>query len=380
MEAGIAGVVLGLSLALIAVGGVGNPDPTARGLDALGVLLALVSALALPVRTRSPLMAYALTAAATVALIAAHYPLDVPLGPMVAVYALGVAYGATRRGQLAGLGAIACMTAAAVVVELSRGTVDTAGAGSGIVAWALLLVSVWIAGDRMRLRRAEITELRERARRAARDAERERRLAAAEERTRIARELHDSAGHAINVILLQAGAARLLDGRDPVGARRSLATVERVAREMIGEIDRLVRALRDDDGAPVGAPSDPAAIEELLERHRSAGLRIAGGMCGRPDGVPRSVAWATYRILQEALTNARRHGDGSADVAVDFRSDAAAITIVNPARMNGHASGGGHGIVGMRERAALLGGTLEAGGAGGSFRVHARLPYLEGRT
>lgn len=378
MEVGIAGAVLGLSLALIAVGGVGNPDPTARALDALGVLLALISALALPIRRRSPLLAFALTGAATVALIAARYPLDVPLGPMVAAYALGFAYGATLRGQIAGLGAIACVTAAAAVVELSRGTVDTAG--SGIVAWALLLVSVGIAGDRMRLRRAEITELRERARRAARDAERERRLAAAEERTRIARELHDSAGHAINVILLQAGAARLLDGRDPVGARRSLATVERVAREMIGEIDRLVRALRDDRGAPVGAPSDPAAIDELLERHRSAGLRVSGGMSGSADCLPRSVAWATYRILQEALTNALRHGDGTADIVVDFCADAAAITVVNPARTNGHASRGGHGIVGMRERAALLGGTLEAGRAGGSFRLHARLPYLEGRT
>ena len=115
--------------------------------------------------------------------------------------------------------------------------------------------------------------------RAEREAERERRLAAAEERTRIARELHDSAGHAINVILVQAGAARLLHDRDPDGSRQAITTIEEVARGTIGEIDGLVRALREDAAEQV--PADPAAIDELLDHHRAGGLAIATDVRGR---------------------------------------------------------------------------------------------------
>ena len=115
----------------------------------------------------------------------------------------------------------------------------------GVVVWG----GAWVLGDRVRLRRERVAELEARAERAERDAERERRLAAAEERTRIARDLHDSAGHAINVILVQAGAARLLGESDPERSRAALETIEEVALETLGEIDRLVTALRDDDGS-----------------------------------------------------------------------------------------------------------------------------------
>jgi signal transduction histidine kinase len=180
------------------------------------------------------------------------------------------------------------------------------------------------------------------------------------------------------VILVQAGAARLLQDRDPDGSRRALATFEQVARETIGEIDRLVRVLRSGDDADSGepAPADPAAIEELVERYRAAGLRVSTEVDGRRRAVPRSVAWAAYRILQEALTNAARHGPGQAEVAVRFGSDAVEIRVSNPAAPDGGASEG-HGIVGMRERATLLGGTLRAGRTDGVFRVHAHLPHAE---
>jgi signal transduction histidine kinase len=122
---------------------------------------------------------------------------------------------------------------------------------------ALLFAGAWISGDRTRLRGLQVGELRQRARRAELEAERERRLAAAEERTRIARELHDSAGHAITVILVQAGAARLLHARDPAGSQRAISTIEAVARDTIGKIDRLVRALRHDDGRDPRPPTRP---------------------------------------------------------------------------------------------------------------------------
>jgi signal transduction histidine kinase len=195
----------------------------------------------------------------------------------------------------------------------------------------------------------------------------------AEERTRIARELHDSAGHAINVILVQAGAARLLHDRDPDGSRRAISAIEDVARGTIGEIDRLVRALRDDGPVPP-APADPTALAELVERHRAGGLTIAAEIAPSGRSLPHGVAWAAYRILQEALTNAARHGRGSADVAVRFAADAVEITVTNPTATAGF-TGGGHGIVGMRERATLLGGTLDAAAERGVFRLHAHLPH-----
>ena len=215
-----------------------------------------------------------------------------------------------------------------------------------------------------------------------REAERERRLAAAEERTRIARDLHDSAGHAINVILVQAGAARLLQQRDPQAARTALETIEDVARETVGEIDRFVRVLREDgsDGGQgaVEPPPGLAALPALAERHRTAGLEVRVTVSGERRPLPPAVDQAAYRILQESLTNAARHGGGNATVRVTFASGALELAVDNLAPRGSASGEGGLGIVGMRERAALLGGTLEAGAENGAFRVAARLPYAAG--
>jgi signal transduction histidine kinase len=239
-----------------------------------------------------------------------------------------------------------------------------------------------VAGDRVRLRRERIADLEERARRTERDAERERRLAAAEERTRIARDLHDSAGHAINVILVQAGAARLLGERDPQRSRAALETIEEVARETLGEIDQLVRALREDEpvrgGGDVEPPLGLAALETLAERHRSAGLDVSIKTRGVRRPLAPALDQAAYRILQEGLTNAARHGEGRADVYIQFNTGTLELAVSNPTRSNGSSPEVGHGIVGMRERAALLGGTLDAGASDGVFRIRARLPYGDG--
>jgi signal transduction histidine kinase len=239
-----------------------------------------------------------------------------------------------------------------------------------------------VIGDRVRQRRARIVELEERARRAERDAERERRLAAAEERTRIARDLHDSAGHAINVILVQAGAARLLSTQDPERSQAALETIEEVARETLGEIDQLVRALRDDGpngaGERVEPPTGLAAVGTLAARHRSAGLAIDIREHGSRRTLSPGLDQAAYRILQEALTNAARHGAGSAVVEIGFGPASLELSVTNPTGLGAPAGADGHGIVGMRERAALLGGSLEAGARDGRFRVRASLPYDSG--
>jgi signal transduction histidine kinase len=374
-DLGLALLALGMSLGVLAAGGLGVPDPGARQLDIGGAALAIAATLPLAARRRVPLLGYLVTAAATIALVGLDYPLDVPFGCLAAAYFLAAAYGGDARPawRWGTLLAVWLFVPAAAAAHAASGQ-ETAGLAPGLLFWALLFIGAWIAGDRARLRRERIAELEERALRTEREAARERRLAAAEERIRIARELHDSAAHAINIILVQAGAARLLHERDPGRSRQAIGTVEQVARGTIGEIDQLVRALRDDPpGQP--QPADPAALDELLDQHRAAGLTIATDLRGPDRAPPRSVAWATYRILQEALTNAARHGRGSADVAVWFQPDAVDITVTNPAVLNGRAPSGGHGIVGMRERAAVLGGTLETQAGGGTFCLHARLPY-----
>jgi signal transduction histidine kinase len=241
----------------------------------------------------------------------------------------------------------------------------------------------WLAGERTRLRRERMAALEERAARAEREAERERRLAAAEERTRIARDLHDSAGHAINVILIHAAHGHLQTERDPAGARAAFETIEEVARETVGEIDQLVQVLRDSQDGRNGVEPPPgvAALEGLIERHRTAGLDVTITIRGERRPLTPAVDRGAYRIMQEALTNAARHGNATAHLRVAFGHDALELTVTNPLRPGGvGCPADGHGLIGMRERAALLGGSLHAGVRDGRFDVHARLPFVNHTT
>jgi len=373
-------VVFGLSLALLAAGGpVGESEADARGLDGLAVALAALASLPLAARRRAPLAVFALTAAASAALNALGYPPGPPLGPTIALYFLAASPEQTRVPTRLTAATVAGLFVVHVgAVGFARDELPTVPLLFGALVWG----AAWVFGDRVRMRRARMVELEERALRAEREAERERRLAAAEERTRIARDLHDSAGHAINVILVQAGAARLLSEKDPQGARAALETIEEVARETVEEIDQLVRVLRDDDGSPepvreVEPPLGVAALDTLAERHRAAGLEVTVNVAGSRRELAPGVDQAAYRVLQEALTNAARHGSGPAQVDVTFGSSALEITVTNPVLPDSIAAGAGHGIVGMRERAALLRGDLQSSVADGVFRIDARLPYAD---
>jgi signal transduction histidine kinase len=350
---GVAAGVLVATLAILAAGGFGTPDPATRHLDALGVILSVVSTAPLALRSFAPFIVYLVSAAGSVALLWLGYPLDAPVAAAVAAYALAVAY--SRRWAMLAVYAFV----PAVALAYAAHGIRIWYIGTELLAWEAVFAGIWIAGDRSRRLASQVRQ--------------ERQLAAATERTRIARELHDSAGHAINVILVQAGAARLLHERNPAGSQAAIATIEQVARDTIGDIDRMVRALRE-DGGPDDVPADPAALGELLERHRAGGLAITSAVDDGGPALPRSVAWAAYRILQESLTNAARHGDGTAEVSVRFRPRCVEIDVVNPAGPSSTPSGG-HGIVGMRERATLLGGTLDTSLAHGCFRLSAVLPH-----
>jgi signal transduction histidine kinase len=375
-DGAIAVVLLAIFETLLFTGGIGQPEPGDRDGDVLGVLLVALATLPLALRRLQPLSAFAVSAAAAALLNVLEYPGEVLIAPAVGVYTLAELAGRkVPRAQ-------APLVAAAAFAAIAVSSAVVGERGSGYLTIGAIWGAAWIAGAHARMRHERMTELEERAVRAERDAQRERRLAAAEERGKIARELHDAAGHSINAILLQLEAARVLRDRDPDRAEAALDKVERVARETISDIDRLVGALRDNEPPDIAPPAGIDDIRGLVERHVAAGLPVTMSVAGDPRPCAPAVDRAAFRIAQESLTNASRYGVGQVELVLDFEGDALDLVVTNRVRGNGTGrDGGGHGLAGMRERAALLGGTLEAAASDGLFRVRAHLPYerQEGR-
>jgi len=367
----ITGTVLVGSLALL------DHGPGSK-LDLTGAALAAASSLPLLVWRRAPLGVFVFTAAASSVAAAAGYALHelwVPLGPTVALYLLAAGGAGQKRSgwQLLAIttALLATYAAASTVTERTFPWLALFHAG---LSWAV----AWFAGERTRLLRERMAQLEGRALQAEREAEQERRLAVAEERARIARDLHDSAGHAINVIAVRAGAARLRHREEPERSLAALQAIEVVARQTAADIDRIVHALRMDElsGSDPAAPLGLASLGTLVTHHQQAGLDVSVHSRGEPRPLPPSIDQAAYRILQEALTNATRHGGGAVDIELLFEKTALDLTVTNPVPEDGRPpSRPGHGLIGMRERALMLGGTMDARGGDGVFRVCARIPY-----
>ncbi|MFC7614325.1 sensor histidine kinase [Actinokineospora soli] len=358
-----------MSLGLLVHGGVLPAVPGQGRVDALGVLLVAAATAPIAVWRRAPLTVFACTGTACVLLVATGFPVDVVVGPAVALYLVAAGSGretAWTRRTAAVVAVVAGLYAAAAA--FATGSVVNVGLLHTGLAWAV----AWFAGERTRLRRAHLDDLRRRAERAEHEAEQDRELAAARERARIARDLHDSAGHAISLIAVRAGAARLR--QDPERSLRTLAAIEELARQTAGELDRLVGTLREAPPAAVEDPVGLASLATLVDRHDAAGLTVHTGITGTPRDLRTAVDQSAYRIIQEALTNAARHGTGTARLDLVYADTALELTITNPVGA-GATAGGGHGLIGMRERAALLDGHLDTERANGIFRVRARLPY-----
>ncbi len=212
--------------------------------------------------------------------------------------------------------------------------------------------------------------------------DRERELAAKDavalERSRIARELHDVVAHSMSVMVVQAGAARSVLRRDPEGAERALRSIEESGRTGLAELRRLLAA--GGEAEPSLAPQPGVdRLDELLERMRATGLDVELVVEGQPRPLATSVDLSTYRIVQEALTNALKHGGDGVHARVGLRYDDGEITVevVDDGRGpgTGDVDGGGRGLIGMRERVAFVGGDLETGARpGGGFVVRARIP------
>jgi signal transduction histidine kinase len=359
-DAAIAAAVLALTLTARQVEGL-------RDFDALGVALAVLGSAPLLAQRRAPLAVFAVTAAASAALFALGYLDTSAPGVVAALFFVGLRRDAEgARPWLADLTVIGffLLYVAAFEAQQRGGYPGVPPIPSGALFW----VGAWVVG----LRAREWRQRKQRERHIA--GERDRPSAGAKELAPIARDLHDRAGQAINVILVQARAERMLQRRDPEAARAALETIEEVARETIAEIDQLVGHVRD-DGPEDEPPAGLAALEALADRHRAAGLRVTTTIHGPRRPLRPAVDRAAYRILQEALTNAGRHGRDRALVGIMYGADVLELTVTNPVEDGCGGVDDGRGIIGMRERAALLGGTLDAGPRDDRFRVHARLPY-----
>ena len=360
----VLGVLAFSVLQLVLGGGFGDfADETAEP-DGISVALVLLSALALLWRQQHPRGVLAVTLASSLALAALSYGVHAPPAPAVALYAFAV-----RPQQGRAWPVLATATAGWAALALIEVAVTPYGVPDYVLP-ALIWAGGWLVGDRRRAVRAHVADQLDHARR-------EHELVVAEERARIARELHDSAGHALNTILVQAGAARVLRERDSERSAQAVATIEELARETIEEIDRIVGLLRDDNEMDRSPLPGIEQIPALVERQRAGGLDVHLTIGGEPDRrPPTAVSRAVYRIAQESLTNASRHGAGSAVIAIQLGPDALTLSVANPVTAQLEPRpGGGRGIAGMRERAKLLGGSLQAGRNGSRFELRAQLPY-----
>jgi signal transduction histidine kinase len=255
----------------------------------------------------------------------------------------------------------------------------------GVLAWTGMAVA---AGDALRNRRAYVAAMRERSRRAeeAREQEAGRRIV--EERLRIARELHDVVAHHIAVIQVQAGVAAHMLHTQPTAAEGAIGHVRRAAGEVLDELGTLLGVLRQsgDEPAGPGVPSEPtpnlSRLDALVRSFSAAGLCVDSISSGLPRALPAAVDLTAYRLVQESLTNAHKHGGDRARVTLAFHPQQLAVEVCNGpppgVPQPTAAAGTGHGLLGMRERVLAVGGWLEAGPTPeGGFRVRALLPFPE---
>jgi signal transduction histidine kinase len=352
-------VALLLSAAALAIVlGRSGDEAGFRGDDLVGTALVLAQTLPLAVRRAAPLGVLAAISAAVVAHSALGYQI-VQAGTYGSLVAL---YGAAsltdnRRGVLA-----AAVSAAALAgfFATNRGEWALPNVAATSATWAV----AWVAGTFVRLRGEQ--------------------AAVADERARMARELHDIVGHALNVIVLQAaGARRVFDARPDV-PREALASIEAAGREALVDMERMLGVLRAVDAAGGAAGPQPglAQLEGLAAHVSEAGIPVALEVEGDRLEVPASVELSAYRIVQEALTNCLKHsGAAHATVTVRYRPDQIEVEVVDdgrgPSARRGGVDGGGRGHLGMLERVALFGGELGTGPASsaGGYRVRARLPF-----
>jgi signal transduction histidine kinase len=368
------------TVALIAIGGAqllaDYHGSGFRGPQGANAAFLIAVCLPLLVRRRRPVVALAGVFVVQAGWVAAYYhgsdqpPFEPFAAAVVACFALGLH--ADRRGLRAGLVVFALLVLATAVVLAVGGS--TVGNALPVLIWWGAAIGI---GRGLRERQALVELLRERSARLERDRERDMADAALEERARIARELHDVIAHAVSLMVVQASAERRLLEPDQRRTAATLETIESSGREALGELRRLLGVLRARGRERLAPQPGLDALPELLDEGRRGGHEIRFEVEGEPIRLPAGLDLTAYRIVQEGLTNARKHAPGAAvDLTLRWRAAEVEIEVADdgpgpPSTPNGV----GHGLIGMRERASLYGGSLRTGpGAGGGYRVLARLP------
>ena len=373
LDAVVAVMITGLSLPAMW----SDPLDSASGYrpaSVTGALLLVLSTLPVAWRRRSPLRVLAVVAVAAMAYEVAGFSSTLPFGLLVALYTVG-AYCDRRQSRPAG-----GLVGAALVVVLLQARWEPSVLL--VVANLAIFAMAWLVGDNVQVNRTRVADLAERAGRAERERQAEALRAAGEERSRIARELHDIIAHSLSVMIVQAGGARRVLSREPGQAAEALASIEFTGRQAMTEMRRLLGVLRDDrhDHQVSFAPQPSlSSLPALVEHCAAAGLRVSIEVTGAERGLPPGVDLSAYRIVQEALTNVLRHaGTTTATVRVAYGDRGVELEIHddgNGKAVEAAGEGNGHGLAGMRERVQLFGGDLVAGPQpGGGFCVTARLP------
>jgi len=250
------------------------------------------------------------------------------------------------------------------------------GVGNFIVA-SIIFTIVWTIGFGVGRKSVEATEAKERAAKAEHEREERARAAVAEERARIARELHDVVGHSVSVMTVQASGVRRLLRPDQDREREALLVVERTGREALAEMRRMVGVLRRPEEAPALAPQPSLDhLGRLVDQARDAGLPVELHIEGEAIQLPAGIDLTAYRLVQEGLTNVVKHAEATrAAVLVNYGDSYLEVTVTDDGKGVGNGDGGGHGLVGMRERVSVYDGEIDAGPQpGGGYCLRAKLP------
>jgi signal transduction histidine kinase len=372
--------LLALFLTFISVGSVfvGSRHGGHVRVDALDAILVPLTTLPLALRRYRPLAVLAITASAEALSLILTSQAQFPVGVLVALYTV-----ASRCER-----PVSIRAAEWAALPIIAGVIVNNGPHPGRVIPELAVFAIaWVLGDNIRTRRAYLAELEARAARLEREREERDERAVADERTRIARELHDVIAHNVSVMVVQASAGEEVFDTDPRRARESLAAVASTGRAALTELRRLLGVIRSEeerDEGPAYAPQPGLEyLDELVRQVRETGLTVAVSVLGEPRRLPEGVGLCAYRIVQEALTNTLKHADASrAEVSVRYVADALELQVLDDGRASPrNGEGSGHGLIGMRERVALFGGDLSARPRSGrGYEVRARIPLEDTRA
>jgi len=306
-------------------------------------------------------------------------PLATDISMLVLLYT--VAAYRPRRASVPAL--FVCLAGSAVAAATVWVPLNGPDRAFAQIAFAATLLSgcvllAWVLGDSMRYRRGYYAGLEDRAARLEAERHAQAKIAAAAERARIARELHDIVAHHVSVMVVQADGARYALRTDPDRAETALTAISATGRQALTEMRRLLGVLRSAGARNSLAPVPGLGeLRELLDQARGAGLEVSYTLTGTPRELPEGAELAAYRVVQESLTNTRKHGGLAASAAVTLRyePDGLTVEVIDDGIASPASEPAGHGLAGMRERIAMYGGTVQAGPlAGGGFGVTAHLP------